>query len=463
MGGGTDVVAVLPRGEAIRTHAYSGALDAVGRQRTLRVVSVLPNDQVRRYLEDRYGDVVPLVHHRERGRARILRELMELAHGRALGSEAARERARRRDMEATTLAALLKRRIKVAAARPFARPTVLARLDSLYERAAAHWRTSDEPFELLASLEPRLVFNGSHVHSRNAEPIIIAARQQGIPTIAFLFSWDNLSSQGRIVPRYDRFLAWNDQIKHDLLRIYPAIGARDVVVTGTPQFDFHFWPELRRSREDFCADVGADPERPIVLYSTGMPNHMPGEQDIVEDLADRLRRMRDLGSPQLLVRLYAKDRTDRFDDLRRRRDDIVFPPVAWEQNWLTPLPEDTALWTNMLLHADVGVNVASTVSLELCMFDKPVVNVSYNPPRVDRNDIDYGRYYSFDHYRPVVASGGVRLARSPEELAALVRGSLEQPHDRSAQRKALLDTMFGGTLDGHSADRVADALVRFAA
>ena len=52
-------------------------------------------------------------------------------------------------------------------------------------------------------------------------------------------------------------------------------------------------------------------------------------------------------------------------------------------NWLTPLREDGALWSNMLRYCDVGINVASTVSLELFMFGKPTINVAYNPPGVD--------------------------------------------------------------------------------
>ena len=101
--------------------------------------------------------------------------------------------------------------------------------------------------------------------------------------------------------------------------------------------------------------------------------------------------MKDAGSPQLLVRVYPKDRTGRFDDIKRRYPDVLFPKVAWEPNWLTPMPDDTCMLTNTLRHAAVGINVASTVSLELCMFRKPVINVAYNPPGIDIYPFDYRR------------------------------------------------------------------------
>jgi hypothetical protein len=234
-----------------------------------------------------------------------------------------------------------------------------------------------------------------------------------------------------------------------------------VFVTGTPQFDFHFQPEYHWTREAFCARVGADPNRPIVLYSTAMANHVVGEPLIVEHIADMLKEMPDLGSPQLLVREYAKGPQGHYDDLKRRRPDILFSPMLWERNWLTPLPEDIHLFTNTLRHCDVGINVASTISLELCMFDKPVINVSYLPEGVNAV-FDYRRYYDFEHYRPVVESGGVKLAHSEAEMAVRIREALEHPAADSAQRAALLRQMFGDRLDGRSGARVAEQLVQLA-
>ena len=141
--------------------------------------------------------------------------------------------------------------------------------------------------------------------------------------------------------------------------------------------------------------------RPIVLYSTGMANHMPGEPEIVEEIADMLKEIEGDKKPQLLVRVYPKDLTGRFEELKHRRTDILFPKIAWEEDWLTPKFEDSYALVNTLRHSALGINVASTISLELCMFDKPVINVGYNPPSVDEKNLAYADYYEFDHYRTV--------------------------------------------------------------
>jgi hypothetical protein len=452
----SGVLALLPRGEAIRNFVYSGALDTVAEHTELTVASVVPNDAVRELLERRYGAIEELRERQPRWLAGALRDTIDVAHGRWLWSEAAKERWRRRDLEVTGAAGRWKHSTRRAVARCLATPRGLAALDRGYEALAGRIDVDDQARDLLDRVAPDVVFNGSHVHGAEASPIILAARQRDVRTATFVFSWDNLTSQGRVIPRYDDFLVWTDAIRRDLVSMYPLIDPERVWVTGTPQFDNHFNRDLAWSRERYSELVGVDPDRPIVLYSTGMPNHMPGEPWIVEDIADRLASMPE--RPQLVVRLYAKDRSGRFDELARRRPDIAFPAVAWEPRWLTPLPDDTALWSNMLRHADVGINIASTVSLELCMFDRPVLNVAYNPPSVPRAEIDFARYYRFDHYRPIAESGAIRLISSPDEVRDAVTEALRDPGRLAAVRGALLERFFGDTLDGHAGQRVADVL-----
>ena len=454
----THIVAILPRGEAIRNFVQTGVLDDISRVAKVSLLSVIPNDEFRELLVERFDNVVELEPIPEKRLVGTVRELLDLAHGRWLWSEAAKERWRLRDREATSTSLRLKRLAKKAACYLFANRYGLELLSSV-ERSSSRWlRNTNYYLRLYKELQPSLVFNCSHVHAGVAVQAVQAAQWLGIPTVAFIFSWDNLTSQGRIVPSYDYYLVWNSAIREQLLQQYPSVRSDQVLVTGTPQFDFHFRPEFRWTREEFCAHVGADPNRPIVLYSTGMANHMPGEPAIVEGIAAMLREMTEFGPPQLLVRVYPKDRTGRFEHLKQKYPDILFPEVPWEEAWLTPKAEDGFLLTNTLQHAAVGINIASTISLELCMFDKPVINVGYNPAETDIDEVDYARYYKFDHYRPVVASGAVEVASSEEELRRMLLAALLHPERRSSERKSLLRRFFDNSLDGWSSTRVAYVL-----
>lgn len=457
------IVAILPRGEAIRNFAQSGALDMVCSGAELTVLSVFPDSASIHALKQSYHRVLELRNYRERYPVRVLRGLLDMAHGRHLWSAAAQERWRIRDVEADTSYKRLKRWGRKAACSPFANAQglrVLERWERWTSRALA---PTDYYERLYRELRPALVFNASHVHSQVAVQAVQAAQWLRIPTAAFIFSWDNLTSQGRILPPYDFYLVWNEDLKRQLLEIYPTVQAERVFVTGTPQFDFHFDRESYWSREGFCRKVGADPERSVVLYSTGMERHMPGEPLIVEQIADMLRDMKDLRSPQLLVRVYPKDRSGRFEELKRRRKDILFPEARWVEAWLTPTEDDNRMLTNTLRHADVGINVASTISLELCMFDKPALNVGYDPPGMTSIRVPYARYYEYDHYRSLVASGAVQVAGTPDEMRSILREALQNPGTRRVQRREVIERMFGITLDGCSYMRVAEVLLKLAA
>lgn len=456
------VVAILPRGEAIRNFVHTGALDALGAELPVQVVSVVPSDEVLGDLAARFAHVHALEPLPEAYVVGLLRDLLDMAHGRQLWSAAAQERWRLRDAEARTPAQKAKRIGRKLLAFPFASAPGVHALERIERTASRVFSNSTSWADLYRRTRPALVFNGSHVHSRVAIPAVQAATWLGIPTATFLFSWDNLTSQGRIMPAYDHYLVWNEEIKAQLLELYPRVRDDQVWVTGTPQFDFHFQAENHWSREELCGRIGADPSRPFVLYSTGMAEHMPGEPRIVEQIADMLADMDDLGRPQLVCRVYPKDQTGRFDELKARRPDILFPAARWVASWLTPTVDDSRLLTNSVRHAAVGINVASTVSLELAMFDRPVINVGYNPPGMDDVRVPYARYYEFDHYRPLVERRCVELARSPEQMRAMLRTALARPETGSADRRAFIARMFGDTLDGRSAQRVAAVLARIA-
>lgn len=457
-----SIVAIVPRGETVRNFVHSGSLDQIANLSSLSVLSAVTDRETDLILKERFERIFPLTESRDSWFVRFQRELIDIAHGRWLWSAAAKRRWQIRDHEARSTVQRFKRICKKTLGRIFASPgglSLLSRAERLSSRILSN---SIEYIELFEKLEPTLVFNGSHIHSRNAIQAVQAAQWLGIPTATFIFSWDNLTSQGRIILPYDYFLVWNNELKEQLLEMYDWITPENVFVTGTPQFDFHFRPEFYLSREEFCVSVGADPDRPIVFYATGMPNHMPDEPAIVEGIADILNEFPVSERPQLLVRVYAKDRSGRFDEMKDRRPDIFFPDVDWEPEWLTPKYEDSFALVNTLRHCAVGINVASTVSLELCMFDKPVINVGYNPPGINGSELSYADYYEFDHYKPVVDSGAVRVAWSEAEIRNLIKECLRDPAAGSTGRRNLIYKMFGSTLDGRSANRVADVLTRLA-
>jgi len=253
-------------------------------------------------------------------------------------------------------------------------------------------------------------------------------------------------------------------MRDQLLDIYPDIPSDHVCITGTPQFDFYFKPEFCLSKEALCRRIGADPARPLVLYTTGIAHHFPEEHRTVEHVIRVLRQLDIHPRPQLIVRTYVKDTSpEMFALAERYAPDAIFPKVEWEKKWFTPLRGDLAVYTSLIRHAVLGINAASTVSLELLMQDTPVINLGFDPPGSDLPHwLRWRRHIEFDHYRPVAESRAVMVAGSVEELDAMLEQGLKNPQIDSEKRRAFIAHMFGDTLDGNSGRRVAMQLLRFA-
>ena len=130
---------------------------------------------------------------------------------------------------------------------------------------------------------------------------------------------------------------------------------------------------------------------------------------------------------------------------------------------MMPTAEDNFIYTNMIRHADVGINAASTVSLELCIHDTPVINIGYDPPgRHIPHPYRWERHIEFDHFKPVAKSGATMIATSNEEMRDMLHRALAAPSQHHDARQRLLNTMFAGMLDGHAGERVAEVLLRLA-
>ena len=93
-----------------------------------------------------------------------------------------------------------------------------------------------------------------------------AAQAAGVPLVAAISSWDNLTNKGhmRLVP--DLVTVWNDHQKQEAVA-YHGVPADRVAVTGAQLFDRWFGRAPSQSREAFCQMVGLPDTRPFVLFT----------------------------------------------------------------------------------------------------------------------------------------------------------------------------------------------------
>jgi hypothetical protein len=459
-----NIVLVVARGEAVRNFLYSDTLPILCQHARVTLLTVLHDEKFIERFGSIVDQIIPLKDFEEHRIVRILREIIAMAHYRWIWTEKVKNKWDLLDHQAKTTRQKLRNKIYKFLAYLFANRLSLNLLAFLEYHLSLWLKPTDEFKTLFATDKPDLVFNCSHIHAPLGEMPIRVAHKMGIRTATFIFSWDNLSSRGRILPPYDDYLVWHQGMRDELLQRYKFIKPEQVHITGTPQFDYHFKPKYHLTYEELAEKIGLDPARPFILYTTGMDRDFPEEVNHVKTVIDILHKIEGDKRPQLVVRTYVKGNSPEMEALAeamKANPDVIFPPVLWEPTWFMPKYEDLAIYTSLLKHCLFGINPASTVSLELMMFGKPVINIGFDPPSSDLPDcLRWKRHIDFDHYQPVAHSGAVRVAYSVDAMRTNIDDYLRQGNLIMDQQVKFLRTTFDDTLDGSSGKRVADVLLK---
>ncbi|MFN0279980.1 MAG: CDP-glycerol glycerophosphotransferase family protein [Pyrinomonadaceae bacterium] len=295
------------------------------------------------------------------------------------------------------------------------------------------------------------------------EPAIIAeAKTLGIKTLGIITSWDNLSTKNRMVLRYDGYIVWSEQMRNDLHHFYPYTTDVPCYVVGAPQFDVFFEKQNWQSREEFCGGQGLDPDKRIVLYALGSPNflqELPGAVEFEQKLAES-----DLNDVQLLVRPHPMF----FDGTEQNQFGAFGKNVVVQKSGegvpLTSQSQDKREiidWINTFRHADVVINLSSTVAIDAAIFDKPVVNIDFDPePGQPNQALIKDINHRWTHFKPIAESGGMWLVNDYDEMLSAVKAYLHNPELHREKRRWMAEFVCGN-IDGKSGERMAEAIIDF--
>jgi hypothetical protein len=356
----------------------------------------------------------------------------------------------------------------VRALKPFAYLLAACRSESLIEAKleslllSAPVRSVDGITRLLEYQPTVIVSSGLFQFEQPA--IFEAARKLGIRTLAYIPSWDNVSTKGRMVYRYDGYIVWTEQIKRELHEFYPATRDTPIFIVGAPQFDMFSNERLFETRKDFCQRFGLDADRPIILYAIGSPNFIQEHHGAIAFAAKVARG--ELGDVQLLIRPHPiHDNAELkaiFDDYGPNIRLQETPNAGLR---LTARTQDSAQvkdWINTFRHSDVVINLSSTVTVDAAIFDKPVINLDFDPdPSGAYQELVRDINHKWSHFKPIAESGGVWCVNDFNELSHAVRVYLDNPELHSKGREWITRYVCG-FLDGKCGDRMAVAVADFA-
>ncbi len=314
----------------------------------------------------------------------------------------------------------------------------------------------------LSALQPDLLVTTGTF--RYEEPAIVAAaRRLNIPVLAAITSWDNPSTKNRMVFGHDGYLVWSEQMKRDMHHFFPRSRGGPIYLTGAPQFDVFFQDRYQQERQSFCREQGLDPDRPIVLYAMGSPN-LFREVAAIRYLGERVARG-ELGEVQLLVRPHPiHDDGQELQPLRELGPRVRVQTTRQSGLHVARRSQDERQireWINTFRHAAVVVNLSSTSAIDGAIFDKPVVNLDFDPePGQPRQQLVKDLNHQWTHFKPIAESGGMWMVENPAEMVEAVRGYLAHPEWHREKRRTIIE-MVCGRVDGRSGERMAEAILDF--
>jgi len=294
-------------------------------------------------------------------------------------------------------------------------------------------------------------------------PWLIAAGLMRIPRAVWIRSWDNITTKCELIPDAELFLVWSEDMERELRLYFPRYHHRRVLKIGTPQFDGHLDPSSIIPRKEFCERMGLDPDRPIVLYCTGGSHICQNEHLVIKHVHEVVQDLKDAGNPQLLVRLHPYFWDTNINLYETISANVTFWPKREEASErfnrsTAGLLEDYRIMLSSFYHQAVNVNIASTVTLDSAVYDRPIVCIAYDGPQKLSRSLSVRRFYlDYEHFISVVKARAVDVVWNQNELRRSLSRALLDPGWQSSERRRLIE-MECGIGDGKAGQRLAEVL-----
>lgn len=293
--------------------------------------------------------------------------------------------------------------------------------------------------------------------------LIKAAQRLNILTVGNIETWDNLESKVFITEQTDFLTVPNQVVKKEAVRIGDFREER-IRVVGVPCFDFYAKKEtMLLPKEDFFRQIGADPQKKLIVFAAGLRSHKIDYEHFFNYFAkiakDELRDVQFYLRPhpkyyfaEHLVERYKNTPGLIFEEKQERFSSKDFELTE----------KDNQLLFNLFYHCHVVLCIFSTILIESCLMQKPVINLSYAG-----SDSDGGYYYrferyaEFEHLKDIFKRNFAQFAKNDQELLAALKSCLANPFQASRERAETAKEQAFLT-NGQAAKRLAETIEQMA-
>ncbi len=293
--------------------------------------------------------------------------------------------------------------------------------------------------------------------------IVRESRKRSVPVVGFVNSWDKITSKGHVRILPDALIVPNELVKQEALE-FLDVREGDVFVSGVPHYD-HYVSSPVLSRDEFFKSINADPRKELILFAPMGSNWSDSDWDMIDHVDALVRRGAFKKSTELLVRFPPNDFAHKENIAKRPHLRCDVPGTRFQtkvgMDWDMSFSELNHL-RNTLHHSALVLGYSSSIGIDAAVFKKPVINIAFTIKPAPRGKKDPIHRYTTTHYKKALASGGIRLVHSPDELVRWVDAYLDNPRlDEEGRARLVREQCY--MADGKAGERIANFLLNYAA
>ena len=332
----------------------------------------------------------------------------------------------------------------------------------LWQKIESRFIPGREFDRMIRESKPEVIITANYGTESFEVRLLRAAHRHGVPTVAIIPSWDNLSSKGVIGENPRHLAVWNSIMREEAISLY-GFKEGAIHICGGLQFDLYASQRPASERDLILQRLGIDLRHPFVVIGTITPRYFANNVDMVDIVNRAVMDGRLPSNLQIVVRLHPQVVAHAHfgDDLEQYREraaahgriKLSIPRILRWGSITPPSPEDGAELMTLLQHAAAAIMPASTLAIDACALGTPVIGIGFDGYESRPYQQSVRRMFDFTHYRRIVAQGGLRIAGSQDMLVSELSAYL---HDRArdSEGRARIVASQLGTADGRAWSRV---------
>lgn len=314
------------------------------------------------------------------------------------------------------------------------------------------WNPNSEISQCFDLYSPDAIFSTDIFESDDID-LMLEAKKRHIPIIGMIRSWDNITTKGLNMVVSDKLIVNTPKIKEEAIK-YCDFNSKDISVVGIPHYDAYV-TEQREPKEKLFREFNLDPNKTTVFFAP--PSDIYTQGDSVSYKIIKTLLAEDF---QLIIRLYIVGKVDLGDIVPIENKVAIDDPGSGINFNNADLTGKDSHLADLLYHSDVVIAFASTLAIDAIVFNKPIIFIGFDGEENRLYWKSLRRFYDYDHQRSILKLGGIKLAKSPEELVRYTKDYLYNPNiDKEGRERILSERCW--KLDGKSGERLANVLLEF--